>query len=310
MKDPVIISVGGGKGGVGKSTVTTNIGAVLTTRGFTVGYIDADLGGANLHLCLGIKRPRTGLQDYIKGRYKHLNEVAVQTVIPNTWLISGASDILELANPNFAQKQKIINNLKKMDADYILVDLGAGSDYHITDFYAAFPFGIVVIDGFPTSVENAYAFLKNGIIRGLVHLFRGNKELQNRIRNFSDPVSKKGFSTVDQLIGNLEKDYTNEVTIIRQWLCSRKTFLILNMVKSGEDIRIGTRFAELVKKYLSIPLHYIGYIIYSSEIRKSIRAMHPFILNPQNSKTKECFVAVTQNLVKVTQNPYPDLKKP
>ena len=54
MKDPVIISVGGGKGGVGKSTITTNIGAVLTTRGFSVGYIDADLGGANLHLCLGI----------------------------------------------------------------------------------------------------------------------------------------------------------------------------------------------------------------------------------------------------------------
>lgn len=304
MKDPVIISVGGGKGGVGKSTITTNIGAVLTTKGFSVGYIDADLGGANLHLCLGIKRPQTGLQDYIKGKYKQLNEVAVKTVIPNTWLISGASDILELANPNFAQKQKIINNLKKMDADYILVDLGAGSDYHITDFYAAFPFGIVVIDGFPTSVENAYGFLKNGIIRGLVRLFKGNKELQNRIRNFCDPVSKKGFSTIDQLIGSLENDYTNEVTIIRKWLQSRKTFLILNMVKSGEDVRIGTRFAELVKKYLSISLHYIGYIIYSQEIRKSIRTMHPFILNPQNTRTKECFTAVTQNLIKVTKNSF------
>ena len=57
MKDPVIISVGGGKGGVGKSTITTNIGAVLTTRGFSVGYIDADLGGANPSARRGRSRP-------------------------------------------------------------------------------------------------------------------------------------------------------------------------------------------------------------------------------------------------------------
>ncbi|MDO5575838.1 MAG: P-loop NTPase [Fibrobacter sp.] len=301
MKDPVIISVGGGKGGVGKSTITTNIGAVLANKGFSVGYIDADLGGANLHLCMGIKRPQAGLQDYIKGKYKQLSDVAVETVIPNTWLISGASSIVELANPNFAQKQKIINNLKKMEADYILVDLGAGSDYHVTDFFAAFPFGIVVIDSFPTSVENAYVFLKNGIIRSLVNLFKGNKDLQNRIKSFSDPVSKKGFATVEQLLNNLKADYPNETVTIQNWLNSRRTFLILNMVRNGEDVRIGTRFAELVKKYLSISLHYIGYILYSTEVKQSIREMRPFILNPQNSKTKECFTAVAENLVKVTQ---------
>ena len=91
-----------------------------------------------------------------------------------SWLISGASDILELANPNFAQKQKIINNLKKLDADYILVDLGAGSSFHVTDFFAAFPYGIIVTDGLPTSIENAYGYLKNGIIRGMVRLFQEN----------------------------------------------------------------------------------------------------------------------------------------
>ncbi len=171
MKDPIIISIGGGKGGIGKSTITANLGASITLKGYSVGYIDADLGGANLHLCLGVKRPPAGLQDYISGRFKKLNDIAVTTAIPNSWLVSGASDFLELANPNYAQKQKIINNLKKMDADYILVDLGAGSDYHVTDFYAAFPYGIVVADGLPTSIENAYGFLKNGTIRGLVQTF-------------------------------------------------------------------------------------------------------------------------------------------
>ena len=180
MTNPIIVSVGGGKGGVGKSTVTANIGTLLVRKNFSVGFIDADLGGANLHLCLGVRRPETGLQDYIRGNSKQLRDIAVSTKIPNSWLISGASDILELANPKFAQKQKIIRNLAKMDADFLFVDLGAGSDNNVTDFFAAFPFGVIVTDGLPTSVENAYGFLKNSILRGLSRLFKGNSGIQNR----------------------------------------------------------------------------------------------------------------------------------
>ena len=55
---------------------------------------------------------------------QNLSDIAVPTIVPDGWLISGASDILELANPNYAQKQRIISNLSKMSADYILVDLG------------------------------------------------------------------------------------------------------------------------------------------------------------------------------------------
>ena len=70
MSNPIIISVGGGKGGVGKSTITANIGTILVQKGFSVGFIDADLGGANLHLCLGVRRPLTGLQDYLRGKIR------------------------------------------------------------------------------------------------------------------------------------------------------------------------------------------------------------------------------------------------
>jgi flagellar biosynthesis protein FlhG len=301
MKDSIIISIGGGKGGVGKSTLTTNLGTMLSQKGYSVGFIDADLGGANLHLCLGVKRPQAGLQDYINGKYKNLQDVAIPTQIPNSWLVSGASDILELANPNYAQKQKIINNLKKLDADYILIDLGAGSDFHVTDFYTAFPYGIVVIDGLPTSIENAYGFLKNGIIRGLVRLFPKHDILQNRIKCFSDPVSKKGFATIDELLSSLMRDFPQEVTIMKEWLHQRKTFLVLNMVKSADDIKIGNRFAELVKKYLSTPLYYIGYIIYSPEFRTAIKEMRPIILNTEQVKAKECFDAIAQNLISLTR---------
>ncbi len=301
MNDPVIISVGGGKGGVGKSTVTANVGATLSKKGCSVGFIDADLGGANLHICVGVKRPAVGLQDYISGRCKRINEIAIPTIVPDSWLISGASEILELANPNYAQKQKIINNLKTMSADYILVDLGAGSNYHVTDFYSAFPNGIVVTDGLPTSIENAYSYLKNGTIRGLARLFSGNQEIQKTIKSFIDPDTRKAFATVGELYDYMVRKFPEDASVMKEWLYSRRTFLILNMVKNGDDVKVGTRFVGLVKKYLSITLHYIGYIIYSPEIRATIKQMRPVVLDQEPSRVIECFDAVTDNLLAITR---------
>jgi len=295
MKEPLIISVGGGKGGVGKSIVTSNLGVVLAQQGLKVGFIDGDLGGANLHLCLGVKRPRTGLRDFLTGRVTALREAAVETAVPNTWLISGASDILELANPRFAHKQKIISNLKKMDADIILVDLGAGSDNHVSDFFSAFRHGIVVCDGLPTSVENAYGFLKNGVVRGLTRLFPGNRELQSRIGALS-ASSSGGVASVEGMVRALEREFGREARLIREWLAAKKTFLVLNMVKDRADIAVGQRFREIVKKYVGISLHYIGYIHYEPDMRRYIRSLKPAALDHEQVRLRECFTAIARNL--------------
>ena len=50
-------AIGGGKGGVGKSLVTANLSICLSLMGYKVIAIDLDLGGANLHTCLGVSIP-------------------------------------------------------------------------------------------------------------------------------------------------------------------------------------------------------------------------------------------------------------
>jgi flagellar biosynthesis protein FlhG len=248
-----------------------------------------------------MRRPAAGLQDFLSGKLSTLQEVAQPLSLPRSWLISGASDILELANPNFAQKQKIIRNLTKMDADFILVDLGAGSDSHVTDFYAAFPYGIIVTDGLPTSIENAYGFLKNGVLRALARLFPGVPELQMRIKRFADPKTGKSFATMGELLDGMKTEFPGEVRMMRAWLQERRTFLVLNMVKDPEDVKIGERFVEMVKKYLAINMHYIGYILFSSEVRKSIKMMRPLVECDSDARTSECFAAITHNLIVLTK---------
>ncbi len=300
MRKPVIISFGGGKGGVGKSTMTSNIGALLAQNKHSIGFIDADLGGANLHLCLGVKRPRYNLQDYLSGRVNNLSDIIEKTIVENSWLISGASDILELANPYFSQKQKIINNIKKLDVDYILVDLGAGSSSNVTDFFAAFSNGVIILDGLPTSIENAYGFLKNGIIRGITRLFPGRKDLKSHFQKFSDPHKEDGFATVTEMLGFLNHHYPEETHTIREWLRNRKTFLILNMVKYKEDISVAKKFTAIVKKYLNVNLQFLGYLINEPEVRRSMREMKPLVISNPPKKALECFIAITENLKTLT----------
>lgn len=298
---PIIVSIGGGKGGVGKSTLAANIGALLAQEGNRVGFIDADLGGANLHLCVGVRRPRLSLADYLAGRVKELPAVAVETVIPNSWLISGAGDILGLANPKYAQKQKLLTNIRRLDADYLLVDLGAGSDANVTDFFSAFPYGVVVCDSLPTSIENAYAFLKNATLRGLSRLFGPRSDARRHLHRFADPRSESGFGSMGELLSYLEREAPGEARRAREWLAGRGTFLVINMVREREDVEAGRRFADIVKKYLNTNLFYLGYVVEDPRVRRSHKAMRPVVMTEGASVTRDCFRAITRNLCTLTK---------
>jgi len=116
-------AVGGGKGGTGKTFVASSLGIALTKLGKKVLLIDADLGCANLHTCLGVN-PRATLSDFILGRIKKIEDVLVETPIPGLALLSGAQDYLEIANPKHTQKMRLIRQIQELNYEYIILDLG------------------------------------------------------------------------------------------------------------------------------------------------------------------------------------------
>ncbi len=86
-----IWSIGGGKGGIGKTLLTAALGWQLARMGKRVVMVDADLGGANLHTCLGLPNPTLTLADFIRRRTERIEDVAAETGTPGLRLISGAS---------------------------------------------------------------------------------------------------------------------------------------------------------------------------------------------------------------------------
>ncbi len=130
-----VIAVGGGRGGVGKSFFAANIACALAQGGRKVILIDADLAGANVHILFGIKHPEHTVGDYLKKKVGSFSDVLLPTMLPDLRLICGASDLLEVANPHYAQKQKIISELARLDADCIIIDIGAGAGVNNLDFF-------------------------------------------------------------------------------------------------------------------------------------------------------------------------------
>ncbi len=130
-----IWSLGGGKGGIGKSLLAASLGYQLARTGRRVVLVDADLGGSNLHTCLGLEMPALTLGDFLQRRVERIEDVLVETGVPGLRLVSGASDFLAAANIKHVQKVRILNKLRGLDVDVVLLDLGAGSSFNIIDFF-------------------------------------------------------------------------------------------------------------------------------------------------------------------------------
>src|SRR3990167_2857367 len=87
-----IWTIGGGKGGVGKSLITASFGILLSRLGNKVLMVDADLGAPNLHTFMGIEGGKRTLASFLKGKLEDIGDTVIDTPIPNLELISGARD--------------------------------------------------------------------------------------------------------------------------------------------------------------------------------------------------------------------------
>src|SRR6201999_4167534 len=87
-----IWAIGGGKGGIGKTLLTSNMAVYLSWLNKKVVVVDMDLGGANLHTSLGVDAPTRTLSDLLLGKIEDISELVQNTPLRNLFLISGAQD--------------------------------------------------------------------------------------------------------------------------------------------------------------------------------------------------------------------------
>jgi flagellar biosynthesis protein FlhG len=281
-----IWSIGGGKGGIGKSLLAASLGAQLARMGKRVVLVDADLGGANLHTCLGLTGPPLTLGDFIQRRVERIEDVAVETGRPGLRLISGASDFLSAANINYAQKVRVLNRIKSLDVDVVLMDLGAGTAYNIIDFFLASDVSLLVVVPEPTSIENGYRFIKSALYRRLRRAAEGD-EVRRMVDSAVDPKSASGFRTPLDLLAAVAREDPRAAEALQRELRAYQPRFIVNQVRGEADAAIGHQLVTACARHLGIRATYAGCVRYDDAVWRAVRQRRLFLDERDGARPSE-----------------------
>lgn len=154
-----VIAVTSGKGGVGKTNFSVNLGMALIDFGYRVILMDGDLGLANVDIACGIT-PRYTLEHLLNGE-KTLEEILVYGP-KGIGVLPGGSGVQDLANIERDRLGDVLRNLGRLEslADIIIIDTGAGLGHTVLNFLKAADDIILITTPEPTALTDAYGLLK------------------------------------------------------------------------------------------------------------------------------------------------------
>ena len=288
MAPPVnVVAIGGGKGGVGKSLLSANLATGMALSGQDVILIDTDYGASNLHALLGIGHPRCGLVDFFNNNIEDPSSLLLDTGIGNLKFVSGAGDNPGSANLADTQQDKILEFIRGLHADTIIIDLGPGSAFTVLDYYNFAVQGVIVTIPEMPSIMNAFSFVKNALFRLLYQQMDHSQKLASLTDFSQNPEAANNVFSINQLkekIGDKEPSLIPKIDSIVESFCPH---LVINRVRKQRDLMLGQNLKKLVRKYLNVELNYLGFVIESDRVRESVNDMVPFLIKDPQSKPSE-----------------------
>jgi flagellar biosynthesis protein FlhG len=250
--EPVrVIAVTGGKGGVGKTNISVNLGVALAELGRRVMLLDADLGLANIDVILGLHAKRN-LSHVISGECS-LGEIMV--VGPKGMrVVPGASGLQRMAELTPAEHAGLIHAFSEVssDVDVLLIDTAAGISDLVVSFSRAAQEQIVVVCDEPASITDAYAIIKllnreHGVshfhvLSNMVKSVQEGRDLFNKMCRVTDQyldvmLSYMGSVPYDE---QLRKAVKGQKPVVEAYPRSRVAQAFKNLAKKTDNWPVPT----------------------------------------------------------------------
>jgi flagellar biosynthesis protein FlhG len=270
-----IVAVGGGKGGVGKSIVALNLAATLAREGCRVVIADMDLGAANQHLLLNNLHPAGGLQALLDKSESEAEACLVDTQVPNLRLLAGSNGVLGAANISHAQKVLLLRKLRALQADIIVVDVGAGVGYNALDFFDLGSRKLIVTTPQVTALHDAYAFLKSAVLR----LLRHSVQEAIDIALLEPATLSTGTERVVQILANLR---TTSPALADKVFAEIEGFgacMVGNQVIQEAHAGVFAAVGHTMQDYLGVKVPLLGWLPSSPVIHESVNNRRPLALD-------------------------------
>jgi flagellar biosynthesis protein FlhG len=290
-----IWAIGGGKGGTGKTLIASNMAVYLAKLGQRVLLVDADLGGANLHTCLGLDKPRYQLDAFFDGNQPDIADYVEETGVSNLSLLSGS-----LGRSGKPPRVKDMNKLKKAlrhaDMDYVILDVGSGTSQAVMDLFLLGELGIYVAVPEPTSIENTYRFLKEALYWILLGSVR-KRSIKQAVQQAFYRREEEDFVPVPQLLGQVGQMEQQALKTVRSRINNFCVRLVLNEVRRYEDVEVGFAVRSAIHKHFGVRANFVGYINYDDRVVQCVRMRKPLLDSFPDSNAAKSIENLTHKLL-------------
>lgn len=290
-----ILPIASGKGGVGKSLLSANLAIALGQAGKKVVLCDLDLGASNLHLAIGQNVKTRSIGTYLTDKTE-FKDIIEPTEYDNVSFIAGDSQIPGLTSLKAAQKAKLLRNFRSIDADFLILDLGAGTHQIILDMFLQSPQGILITAPTVTATLDGYLFLKNCVFRLMYTTYKkgtAGHELLEQVRKNSQQMKSLYIPQITQALEKIDPENTRLFKARMKQFCPR---LALNMIEDPKDAASASRIRNSCKQYLGLEIEYLGLMFRDQLQEKALSSRLPVIIYKPKSVLSQAIHRIAEKI--------------
>ncbi|MEO8904145.1 MAG: helix-turn-helix domain-containing protein [Polyangiaceae bacterium] len=274
------IAVGGGRGGVGKSVLAVNLGVYVAQLGRSVLLIDADPAGAALHTVLGLELPNVpeASEDSDEEDLPLLpTQVPGLQLVPQGYRVGSTVPVRPGRKPRWARQ------LQKLDIDYVIIDLGAGTGPATLDLFQSADIGICVSAPEPPAIEATYRFTR-ALFQRMMRRALGKDRFKMRLLERAE-AELGPLPSPQELVRTVAKYDSNLAELAASELASLRPRLVVNSGRLRGDTELGPAMCDMAERYLGVHFDYVGHIEQDDAVWLSVTHRRPLLIDSPTSKS-------------------------
>lgn len=297
---PKIWVVGAGKGGVGKTFISSSLGITLAKSKLNTLLVDLDLSGANLHTTLGMELDTQNLSRFLR-REDTLENIVRPTKVPRLSYVQGAWDQWSGNRGLHELAREIVQESRRMKFDYIVFDLGPGATELNIEMFKLADERILVTSAEPTSIEKSYRFLETWISC----LLRSSSTIA---RDFPLDSILAQYRALPAKTKLTFRHYLQEnhqiVPSVFDEVNRKPIHLIVNGARSQQDQDLGFNMRNVCCKFFDLNLHYLGAVDFDNAAWQSVRNREAMLIEKPFTPLSGQFLSVVKTLLESGSLPH------
>lgn len=306
VANTTIIPIAAGKGGVGKSFLEANLAIALAQNGHRTIAVDMDLGGSNLHTFLGLPNRYPGIGDYLQAKQGTLDSLLISTGIDNLDFLPGDGKTPFMANIPYAQKMKLISHIKQLKAEYLVLDLGAGSSFNTLDFFSISKKGLVITTPDPPAIMNMLVFLKNFLLRSITRSLSRDNSLRLFLKELYKRPMDGQIASIQSLRNEIATQDPEAEKQIEAVYENCRPRIIFNLGEHPDELRVTNQINKSLDTILSLSADYFGFIFNDPAVRKSVREQQSLMLEHPDCDAAKSILRIARRIEKYWDAPVAD----